>query len=72
MTLMEMGAGPSGEGTSNEVDRPTSGYIQHPNLIENWIGNLYTRDKEALIVRKRIPVTMVALMILQGSIFDFL
>ena len=45
MTLMEMGAGPSGEGTSNEVDRPTSGYIQHPNLIENWIGNLYTRGQ---------------------------
>ena len=39
------GAGPSGEGTSNEVDRPTSGYIQHPNLIENWIGNLCTQGQ---------------------------
>nr|XP_023927329.1 uncharacterized protein LOC112038711 [Quercus suber]POE92028.1 hypothetical protein CFP56_27682 [Quercus suber] len=39
------GAGPSGEGTSNEVDEPQPKWIQHPNLIENWIGNLCTQGQ---------------------------
>ena len=37
------GAGPSGEGASNEVDDPWPKWIQNPNLIENWIGNLCTQ-----------------------------
>nr|XP_023888391.1 TMV resistance protein N-like [Quercus suber]XP_023888392.1 TMV resistance protein N-like [Quercus suber]XP_023888393.1 TMV resistance protein N-like [Quercus suber] len=33
------GAGPSGEGTSNDVDTLHSKWIQQPYLIENWIGD---------------------------------
>ena len=33
------GAGPSGEGTSNDVDAPHPKWKQQPNLMENWIGN---------------------------------
>ena len=37
-------ARPSGEGTSNDVDVPPHPkWIDHPNLIENWIGNLCTQ-----------------------------
>ena len=32
------------EGTSNDVDIPPHPkWIEHPNLIENWIGNLCTQ-----------------------------
>ena len=45
------GAGPSGQGTSNDTDIPDPKRIQFPNLIErfvprlgNWFGNLSTHE----------------------------
>ena len=46
------GAGPSGQGTSNDTDIPDPKRIQLPNLIErfvprlgNWFGNLSTHEQ---------------------------
>ena len=46
------GAGPSGQGTSNDTDIPDPKRIQLPNLIErfilhlgNWFGNLSTQEQ---------------------------
>ena len=39
------GAGPSGKCTSNnnDVDAPHPKWINHANLIENWVGNFCTQ-----------------------------